>query len=156
MSFFTLFSGSRKPEVLQSLQKPDEILQQSLRFEGGVLRVRGGIQVDAQLENVSIIAEDGGPVHITALGVVKGCHIQAKDVVIAGKFSGELEADGDVEVTSTAQVAGHIKTSGSVLISPLADDAEVRIGRLTPKVQRVDDDHVGHGSDVVDAQAHAD
>lgn len=156
MSFFTLFSSSRKPEVLRSLQKPDEILQQSLRFEGGVLRVRGGIQVDAQLENVSIIAEDDGPIHITALGVMRSCHVQAKDVVIAGKFSGELEADGDVEVTSTAQVAGYIKTSGSVLISPLADDAEVRIGRLTPKVQRVDDENLGQSGGVVDAQTHTD
>lgn len=143
MSFFTLFNSSRKPEVSLSIEKPDEILQRSLRFEGGTVYARGGLQVDANLTDVCLIADDDGPIHITALGRLERCMVRAKDVVIAGDFSGEIEADGDVEVTNTAKVSGHIKTTGSVLVSPMADDAELRIGRLLAKADRVDESSGG-------------
>lgn len=130
-----LFSRDRKPSVAEAIQRPDEILQSSLMFVGGTVFVKGGLQIDAQLKNVTVQAMDSKPIVLTALGKMEGCYIKGEDVLICGDFTGQIEACGDVEVTNSARVAGVIRTSGHALISPLATEAgEITIARHTPEV----------------------
>lgn len=130
-----LFSINRKPNVAEAIERPEEILQGTLMFVGGTVFVKGGVQIDAQLKNVTVQAMDNKPIVLTALGKMEDCYIKGEDVLICGDFTGEIQASGDVEVTNSARVAGVIRTSGHALISPLATDAgQITIAPHTPEV----------------------
>lgn len=117
--------------------RPDDILQQSLVFVGGTVFVKGGLQIDATLKDVRVVAADNKPIVLTALGTMQGCSIEGADVLIAGTFSGQVLARGDVEVTDTAEFSGSIRSSGIVVVNPLAGDAdEITIGRLPPEAPK--------------------
>jgi len=123
-----LFSAARKPMVADTLAKPSGVMQQGFRFAGGSMFVKGGVQIDAQFNGVNIESEDGGLVHVTALGKLESCIIKGGDVMISGDFTGEIVAKGDVEVTNTARIKGVIRAGGMVLVSPLAmDKGDVKI-----------------------------
>ena len=127
-----LFSSDRNPRAASSIERPDEIIQESLAFVGGTIYVKGGVQIDAKLKNVTVVALDENPVVLSALGSMDHCAIDASDVLICGDFTGEVRAKGDCEVAPTAKVRGLILVRGRVLISPLAGDLEeIRVGRLT-------------------------
>ena len=50
---------------------------------------------------------------------------------------GLVLARGDVEVTDTAEFSGSIRSSGVVVVNPLAGDAdEIMIGRLPPEAPK--------------------
>jgi cytoskeletal protein CcmA (bactofilin family) len=123
-----LFSAARKPMVADTLAKPSGVMQQGFRFAGGTMFVKGGVQIDAQFNGVNIESEDGGLVHVTALGNLESCLIKGGDVMISGDFTGEIVAKGDVEVTNTARIKGTIRAGGVVLVSPLSmDKGDVKI-----------------------------
>lgn len=130
-----LFTRHRKPEAALRIESPDEILQQSLAFVGGTIYVKGGVQIDAQLKNVTVVAVDEGPVVLSVLGKMEDCAIDATDVLICGDFKGEVRAKGDCEIAPTAKARGVVLVRGHVLISPLAGDSdEIRVGRLPSEV----------------------
>jgi cytoskeletal protein CcmA (bactofilin family) len=130
-----LFTTHRKPATASRIERPDEIIQQSLAFVGGTIYVKGGVQVDAQLKNVSIVAVDDNPVVLSVLGSMVDCAIDATDVLICGDFKGEIRAKGDCEIAPTAKARGLVLVRGHVLISPLAGDSdEIRVGRLPNEV----------------------
>jgi len=120
--------------VANSIARPDDILQQGLVFVGGTVFVKGGLQIDATLKDVRVVAADNKPIVLTALGTMQNCSIEGADVLVAGTFSGQVLARGDVEVTDTAEFSGSIRSSGVVVVNPLAGDAdEITIGRLPPE-----------------------
>jgi hypothetical protein len=126
-----LFSSHRNSRAAASIARPDEIIQESLAFVGGTMYVKGGVQIDAKLKNVSVVALDENPVVLSALGSMDHCAIDAVDVLICGDFTGEVRAKGDCEIAPTAKARGLILVRGHVLISPLAGDSdEIRVGRL--------------------------
>lgn len=126
-----LFSRDRKPSVSEAINRPDEILQNSLVFVGGNVFVQGGLQIDARLKNCTIQAMDGKPIVLTALGKMEDCFIKGEDVLICGDFSGEIQAKGDVEVTNTARMSGTIRAGGHALVSQFAGEkGEITVGRL--------------------------
>lgn len=126
-----LFSSQRKPAAASSIERPDEIIQQTLAFVGGTVYVSGGAQIDAKLKNVSVVALDDKPIVLSALGQMENCLINGTDVLVCGDFSGEIRAKGDCEITPTARARGVVLVRGHVLISPLAADSEeIRVGRL--------------------------
>lgn len=132
-----LFNPHRKPSVADSIARPDDILQQSLVFVGGTVFVKGGLQIDATLKDVRVVAVDNKPIVLTALGTMQNCSIEGADVLVAGTFSGQVLARGDVEVTDTAEFSGSIRSSGVVVVNPLAGDAdEITIGRLPPEAPK--------------------
>lgn len=135
MSFLSiLFNANRKPEVAKSIESPDDVVQRSLAFSGGTLLIRNGAQIDAALDSVSVVATDGKPVVLSALGKMRNCHIEGNDVLIMGEFSGEILAMGDVEVCDSASFKGTIAAAGRVLLSPVASDfGEVTVKKLTAK-----------------------
>jgi cytoskeletal protein CcmA (bactofilin family) len=130
-----LFSSHRKPSAALSIERPDEIIQETLAFVGGTIYVKGGVQIDAKLKNVSVVSLDGNPVVLSALGIMDNCAIDAMDVLICGDFTGEVRAKGDCEIAPTAKARGLVLVRGHALISPLAGDSdEIRVGRLPNEV----------------------
>lgn len=139
-----LFSSSRKPEVASAIERPDEVLQRTLKFAGGTIMVGGGLQIDAQLNGVEINAPDKTVV-VSALAKCDQCHITAKDVLICGDFSGEIVASGDVEIADSARCTGTIRVGGHALISPIAFEAgEIKIMKYVENVEEVKSDPVGY------------
>ena len=138
-----LFSSNRKPEVASAIERPDEVLQRTLKFAGGTIMIGGGLQIDAQMSGVEINAPDKTVV-VSALAKCEHCHITAKDVLICGDFSGEIVASGDVEITDSARCAGMIRVGGHALISPIAVEAgEIKIMKYIEEVEEVKSDPVG-------------
>jgi cytoskeletal protein CcmA (bactofilin family) len=145
MSVFSslLFTSHRKPSVASAIDRPDDILHRGVAFHGGTLMVKGGLQIDATLDEVTVVSTDGRPVVLTALGKMSGCHIHAQDILIMGDFTGELSAAGDVEVTDSARFAGSIRAGGHVLLSPLAAGAgEVTVTKYVPPADVVGIDQI--------------
>lgn len=129
-----LFNSNRKPEVAKSIESPEDVVQRNLAFSGGTLLVRNGAQIDAALDSVSVVATDGKPIVLSALGKMKNCHIEGNDVLVQGEFSGEILAMGDVEVCDSATFKGTISAAGHVLLSPMAADfGEVTVKKLIAK-----------------------
>ena len=137
MAKYVLFTTTRKPEVLQRIEAPDEVLQHTLVCDGGTIYVRGGMQIDASMRNCRVIAQQNNPIALSVLGRMLTCHIEGRDVLIEGDFAGDIEATGDVEITNTARVAGFIRYGGELVIGPLVDRRKLRVQRMTARAELV-------------------
>jgi len=137
MAKYVLFTASRKAEVLQRIEAPDEVLQNTIILDGGTIYVRGGMQIDASMRNCRVVAQQNNPIALSVLGRMLSCHIEGQDVLIEGDFAGEIEASGDVEITNTARVAGFIRYGGELIIGPLVDRRKLRVQRMTARAELV-------------------
>lgn len=137
MAKYSLFGPSKNAAIHRKLEVPDEILQATIILDGGTIFASGSIQIDAAVRNARVVARKKQPVLVSALGRMLACFIQGHDVVIEGDFAGEIEASGDVEVTNSAQISGVIRCSGEVVFGPLANRNNVRVQRLTLRVEEV-------------------
>jgi cytoskeletal protein CcmA (bactofilin family) len=137
MAKYLLFTSLRKPEVLRRIEAPDEVLQNTLIFDGGAIYARGGIQIDARMRNCRVVSQQQHPVTVSALGRMLKCQIVGQDVLIEGDFTGEIEASGDIEITNSARVAGLIRYGGELVIGPLVDRRKLRVQRLTMRAEMV-------------------
>lgn len=137
MAKYVLFTASRKAEVLQRIEAPDKVLQNTIILDGGTIYVRGGMQIDASMRNCRVVAQQNNPIALSVLGRMLSCHIEGQDVLIEGDFAGEIEAAGDVEITNTARVAGFIRYGGELIIGPLVDRRKLRVQRMTARAELV-------------------
>ena len=64
-------------------------------------------------------------VKISAMASLAACIVQCKDLIVEGIFSGEIHAKGDVELGESCTVMGSIQHVGGLMISGLADTAEL-------------------------------
>lgn len=137
MPRYVLFSSKRKPEVLQLLEHPEEVLPSTLVFDAGAIFSRGSLQIDAKLRNSRVFSQGRHPILLSALGQMAGCTIIGQDVVIDGDFAGRIEAAGDVEVTSSARISGVISCAGKVFVSQIVNRQNLRIERPTLPANQV-------------------
>ncbi|UUZ66301.1 hypothetical protein LP417_35395 (plasmid) [Polaromonas sp. P1-6] len=75
---------------------------------------------------------DDSPIKVSALATLDGCVVNCKDIIVEGIFSGEINAKGDVELGESCTVMGTISHSGGLMISGLADTAEVSTKKVAP------------------------
>lgn len=135
LAFFTKEST---PEVFAQIDEPQSLFGHGLTFEGGTLRGNGGLLIDGKLENVSVTSEDGSAIVVSALADLDNCIINGHHVIVSGKFRGELNATGDLEITDSADILGLVNTGGRMLVSPLAVMEDVRIRRVLAKPKEAD------------------
>ena len=112
------------------------VIGQDIEFEGGTLRVNGGALIVGRLTRTTILSIDGSPIKISALATLDSCIINGKDVIVDGEFSGEINAQGDVELSDTCSIEGTITHKGRVMTGGLADTERMKLKRFDkPKTQ---------------------
>jgi cytoskeletal protein CcmA (bactofilin family) len=79
----------------------DTIIGKESTFVGNI-DSNGSIRIDGRYEGMMAA---GGDIIVGETGVVQG-KISAKNITVAGKVSGELEARGKLELVPTASVQG--------------------------------------------------
>ncbi|MBI2118906.1 MAG: polymer-forming cytoskeletal protein [Elusimicrobia bacterium] len=101
-----MFRKNKFLKNLKNISKMETILG-SETFLKGVLSSEGAIRVDGKLEGdigeaTYLIVGEGGEI----------CgNVQASQVVVGGKVTGNIEAHSSLELLETAQVLGDIKTA---------------------------------------------
>lgn len=118
MSRHTLFTPDRTAS-------PKTHVSETTDQDGGILRIKGGALIDGKLKGVTIISTDDSMVKISAMASLAACIVQCKDLIVEGIFSGEIHAKGDVELGESCTVMGSIQHVGGLMISGLADTAEL-------------------------------
>lgn len=103
---------------------------ESIVYEGGTLRVKGGAVIDGCLAKTTVISVDGSPIKVSALATLDSCIINCRDVIVEGSFSGEIVAQGDVELTDTSTLQGTITHKGRVMVGALSDTEYVKIKKV--------------------------
>lgn len=141
MAIFKLFNKQRRPGTLDLIERPDEVLQSGMVFDGGTIFASGALQIDSSMRNVKVVGKATHPICISALGRLLECSISGSDVLVEGDFAGEIEATGDVEITSTAQVRGLIKYGGELHIGLLVDRSALKLQRMMKVVEVVELPH---------------
>lgn len=125
MSRYKLFAEGNLPA-------PKTVVNETTDQEGGTLRLKGGALIDGRLTKVTIISVDDSPIKVSALATLDTCVVNCKDIIVEGIFSGEIHAKGDVELGESCTVMGSISHSGGLMISGLADTAEVTTKKVAP------------------------
>ena len=117
---FKLFTDSETADA-------KTIIPKSTSMEGGTLKTKGGAIIDAEeLSGVTLVSTDNSMIQLSALSDLKKCIISCHDIVIRGRFSGEITAKGKVEIGASAVVIGTIKHVGDLLVSGLSDSADLK------------------------------
>jgi Polymer-forming cytoskeletal len=128
MNRYTLFPDD-------CLVHPLTRLSENTDQEGGILRIKGGALIDGKLKGVTIISVDDSIIKISALATLDACLVHGKDVIVEGIFSGEITAKGDVELGESCSVMGTIEHGGALMISALAEIAELTTKKVGAVVQ---------------------
>lgn len=93
-------------------------------FFNGTIRGKGLIRIDGDMQGEvttqgDVVIGEGGRV---------GADLKARNVAVAGRFEGNLEAEGKLEIRSTGIVIGSVKTNGL-----LVDDGAIFSGDVEMK-----------------------
>lgn len=105
-------------------------VSESIIYEGGTLRVKGGAVIDGCLSKTTVISVDGSPIKVSALATLDSCILNCFDVIVEGSFSGEINAQGDVELGDTSTMQGTITHKGRVMVAALSDTEYVKIKKI--------------------------
>lgn len=90
--------------------KVNTVIGKDTYFKGAI-KAKGLVRIDGEMEGE---VETHGDVIVGESGRVT-LELKARNVAIAGHFSGSLEAGGKLEIRSTGAVSGQIKTNGLVI-----------------------------------------
>lgn len=105
------------PDKVNTVIGKDTHLKGSLRAKG-LIRIDGEMEGDVHTQGDVVIGESGR----VALD------LKARNVAVAGRFEGTLEAEGKLEIRSSGIVIGSVKTNGL-----LVDDGAVLAGTMEMK-----------------------
>jgi cytoskeletal protein CcmA (bactofilin family) len=123
MNNYVLFSED-------SLKAAQTHVCENIEYEGGTLRVKGGAVINGNLSKTTIISVDGSPIKVSVLANLDGCVINGGDIIVDGAFSGEINAQGDVELGDTSSLQGTITHKGRVVIGSLAETEFLKIKKI--------------------------
>jgi cytoskeletal protein CcmA (bactofilin family) len=115
----------------------------------GKFEIADSIQIECEVGGELKV---GGKLVIGEKGVVDA-NVETVDAVVMGRYSGNMTATGNVEITATGRVNGNIKTDSLVIskgglfkgnVAKITDDAP---GVAAPRpVYLVDDKRAGQGA----------
>lgn len=94
---------SKKQPALHTLVGEGTLVQGKLQFPGGILQIDGQVQGD-----VVSTGERPSIIQVGEKGSVTG-RLQATHVVISGRVTGPVQADGLLELKSRAAIVGSVK-----------------------------------------------
>lgn len=123
MSTYTLFAN----DILSDAKT---VIGEAIELEGGTLRVNGGALIVGRLTRTTVVSVDGSPIKVSALATLDSCIINGKDVIVDGAFSGEINAQGDVELGDTCSIQGTITHKGRVMTGSLAETDHMKLKRF--------------------------
>lgn len=90
----------------------------SLIGEGSVLEGAFRSEADVRIEGeFQGVLQAAGEVTVGAKGIVRSTDLRARDVVIAGRLDGRVEAEGIVRITPTGRLAGTVRAA-TLIIEP--------------------------------------
>lgn len=110
----------KKPPLETPPDKVNTVIGKETCFKG-TIKAKGLIRIDGEMEGV---IETQGDVVIGENGKVN-LELKARHVAIAGRFEGNLEAEGKLEIKSSGVIIGSVKTNGL-----LVDDGAVFSGSM--------------------------
>jgi cytoskeletal protein CcmA (bactofilin family) len=110
-----------------ALSSVQSLVPEALSLKNGTVEGTLGLRVDGKLTGVEIISTDDSLVHISALAVLSNCKLIGKDILIEGKFSGEISAAGKIEFAAGCTVLGTLNKSGEVYFHMLSDVEDLTI-----------------------------
>lgn len=113
----------KKPPIETPPDKVNLVIGKDTYFKGSI-KAKGLIRIDGEMEGEidtqgDVIIGEGGRVNLD---------LKARHVAIAGRFEGNLEAVGKLEIRSSGIVVGSVKTNAVVL-----DDGAIFSGNLEMK-----------------------
>lgn len=113
----------KKDQLDTPPDKVNTVIGKDTHFKGSI-RAKGLIRIDGEMEG-DVTTQ--GDVVIGESGRV-ALELKARNIAVAGRFEGALEAEGKLEIRSTGIVIGNIKTNGL-----LVDDGAVFSGNVEMK-----------------------
>lgn len=110
----------KKTPVETPPDKVNTVIGKETCFKGSI-KAKGLIRIDGEMEGD---IETCGDVVVGESGKVK-LELKARHVAIAGKFEGNLDAEGKLEIKHSGMVIGTVKTTGLLI-----DDGAVFSGSI--------------------------
>lgn len=90
----------------------------SLIGEGSVLEGAFRSEADVRIEGeFQGVLQAAGEVAVGEKGIVRSTDLRARDVVIAGRLDGRVEAEGIVRITPTGRLVGTVRAA-TLIIEP--------------------------------------
>lgn len=113
----------KKDQLETPPDKVNTVIGKDTHFKGSI-RTKGLIRIDGEME---------GDVHTQGDAVIGesgrvALDLKARNVAVAGRFEGTMEAEGKLEIRSSGIVIGNVKTN-----SLLVDDGAVFSGNIEMK-----------------------
>ncbi len=113
----------KKTAIETPPDKVNTVIGKDTYFKGSI-KTKGLIRIDGEMEGEidtqgDVVIGEGGKVTLD---------LKARHVAIAGRFEGNLEAGGKLEIRSSGIVAGSVKTNGL-----LVDDGAIFSGNMEMK-----------------------
>ncbi len=113
------------PDKVNTVIGKDTSFKGSIRAKG-LIRIDGGMEGDIITQGDVVVGEGG---QVCA-------EIKARNVAVAGRFEGNLEAEGKLEIRSSGIVIGCVKTNG-LLIDDAVLSGEVEMKRKDQVIKPV-------------------
>lgn len=113
----------KKDQLETPPDKVNTVIGKDTKFTGSI-QAKGLIRIDGEMEG-DVVTQ--GDIVIGESGRVS-LELKARNVAVAGRFEGSLEAEGKLEIRSTGIVIGSVKTNGL-----LVDDGAVFSGNIEMK-----------------------
>lgn len=110
----------KKDQLETPPDKVNTVIGKDTQFKGSI-KSKGLIRIDGEMEG-DVFTQ--GDVVIGESGKVN-LELKARNVAVAGRFEGNLETEGKLEIRSTGIVLGNVKTNGL-----LVDDGAVFSGNM--------------------------
>lgn len=110
----------KKTPIETPPDKVNTVIGKDTCFKGSI-KAKGLIRIDGEMEGEietqgDVVIGEGGKVNL---------ELKARHVAIAGRFEGNLEAEGKLEIKNSGIIIGSVKTNGL-----LVDDGAVFSGSM--------------------------
>lgn len=110
----------KKDQLETPPDKVNTVIGKDTQFKGSI-KTKGLIRIDGEMEGDvatqgDVVIGEGGKVNL---------ELKARNVAVAGRFEGNLETEGKLEIRSSGVVVGNVKTNGLIV-----DDGAVFSGSM--------------------------
>ena len=122
----------KKDQLETSPDKVNTVIGKDTSFKG-TIRAKGLIRIDGEMQGDIVTP---GDVVIGESGRV-AAELKGRNVAVAGRFEGNLEADGKLEIRSTGIVIGGVKTNGLLVDDGAVFSGDVQMKRKDQNVKAV-------------------
>jgi cytoskeletal protein CcmA (bactofilin family) len=121
------------PDKVNTVLGKDTHIKGSIRAKG-LIRIDGDMEGDIVTQGDVVIAENG---RVTL-------DLKARNITVAGRFEGNLEAEGKLEIRGTGIVIGGVKTNGLLVDDGAIFSGNVEMKRKDQAVKQPPKGHQSH------------